>query len=357
MRILQVVTDTDRRGAQIFATQLQEAMHTRGHEVETIALAPGTVGGLDIDVLDQRWPSAKVLGRLRRQMSRFDVTIAHGSSTGPACAMAGLGAGRPFVYRQVSDSYFWAPTPAKRARVRTYLARAAVVVALSQYNRSLLVQRIGVDREQIVVIPNAVPANEFGPATPDARHAAREALDVGEAPVVLFIGALVPEKGADLAVWSLREIAAAHLVVAGSGDEAEHLERLSAALAPGRVHFVGTASDALSLYQAADVVVLPSRGGDAMPAVIIEAGLCGLPVISTRIGAIPEMIVNGESGFVVSSDDLSALEAATALLVSHPAMRRSMGAAARKRCLELYDIGPVAEQWEAVLGKAVGGKP
>lgn len=348
MRILQVITDNNRRGAQVFATNLMDALRERGHTVETIALIPGSVGGLGLEYLSTRWPSADIFRRLRQRMARFDITVAHGSATGPACAIAAAGH-LPWIYRQISDSVFWAPTWTKQARTRIALNQARVVVALSEYNRLQLIQRIGVRPGRVVIVPNAVPASDFVAATAGSRAAARQALGLPDAPTILFMGALVPEKGADLAVWALRGLPEAHLVIAGAGDEMENLERLAKALAPDRVHFVGTAADAAPLYHSADVIVLPSRGGDSMPAVLLEAGLCGLPAVSTRIGAIPEVVINGETGFVIPPDDLAALDLALRQLLDDPAARRAMGVAARTRCLDRFEIGRVAEQWETVL--------
>ena len=358
MRILQVVSDTDRRGAQVFATDLEPALRARGHEVETIALAPGAAGGLDVAALGAHWRSAGVLRELRARMARVDVTAAHGSSAGPACALAGLGRGRPVVYRQISDSRFWAPTRAKRAQVRATLSSARVVVALSEFNRTELVEWIGLRPDRIVVVPNGVPADRFPPATAATRVAARAALGVPDrpgstpVPVVVFVGALAPEKGADLAIRAIGRIAGAHLVVAGAGVEADRLERLGGEVAPGRVTFTGTIADAAPLYHAADLLVLPSRGGDAMPAVIIEAGFCALPVVSTAVGAIPEMVVDEESGYVVAPDDLDGLTDRIGRLLSDPVARAAMGGAARERCLERYEIARVAEGWDAALRRA-----
>jgi glycosyltransferase involved in cell wall biosynthesis len=356
MRILQVVSDTDRRGAQVFATDLEPALRARGHEVQTIALVPGTAGGLEVEALGARWRSARVLRELRSRMARVDVTVAHGSSTGAACALAGIGPRRPVVYRQISDSRFWAPTRRKRAQVRATLASTRVVVALSEFNRNELVEWIGVRPDRIVVVPNGVPAERFPPATATARAGARTALGIPDAstpvPVAVFVGALAPEKGADLAIRAVGGIDGAHLVVAGAGSEADRLARLAAEVAPGRVHFAGTTTDAAPLYHAADLLVLPSRGGDAMPAVIIEAGLCGLPVVSTAVGAIPEMVVDGETGYVLEPDDLAGITERIGRLLNDPVGGAAMGAAARERCLDRYEIARVAEGWDAALRRA-----
>ena len=109
MRILQVLTDTDRRGAQVFATDLGHALSSLGHDVDTRALVAGrNEVALPVPVLGgSRWSA---LGPLRQAGRRADVVVAHGSSTLIACAAVRLTARTPFVYRQISDSRFWAGT-------------------------------------------------------------------------------------------------------------------------------------------------------------------------------------------------------------------------------------------------------
>ena len=130
VRVLQVVTDNDRRGAQVFACELQRALAEPGWQIETVALAPGRVGGLDIPTLGRSRHSLGTIRALRRKSRHADVVVAHGSTTLPVTALATFGLSCPFVYRQISDSLYWAPTRGHRARVRVGLMRAASVVAL-----------------------------------------------------------------------------------------------------------------------------------------------------------------------------------------------------------------------------------
>ena len=356
MRILQVVTDPDRRGAQVFAHDLGDALAARGHDVATVALRRnlGAEAGLDMEVLGRGVRDVATLRALRTRMADVDITIAHGASTGPACAIAGGGIRRPFAYRQISDSRFWAPTRARRWRVRLALSRARVVIALSELHRRELEEWIGVSSGRIRVVPNGVAPKRFTPADDEARHDARTALGLDDVPTIAFVGALVPEKGADLAIGCLAALPhAVQLVVAGDGPERARLEGLAAEWAAGRVHFLGSQTDVVPVYHAADVVVFPTRGGDAMPATIIEAGLCALPVVATAVGAIPEMVVDGETGVVIPTDGADELATTMRALVDDPTRRQRLGAAAHKRCLARYAIDPVAAGYEAVLCEAV----
>src|SRR5690349_18726130 len=114
VRVLQVVTDTDRRGAQVFAIDLQHALSEIGHPVQTVALTDGASGGLGTPVLGAKRVSIEGLRALRRQAAGYDVVVAHGSTTLPACALSLAGSGVPFVYRQISDSMFWASTRSRQ---------------------------------------------------------------------------------------------------------------------------------------------------------------------------------------------------------------------------------------------------
>lgn len=128
--VLQVITDTDRRGAQVFAADLHEALDGR-LTMRTVALAPGRYpNGLELPVLGASRMGRDTLQALRRQMRQADVTVAHGSTTLPACAIAGLGLAAPFVYRQISDQGFWVDTRAKHLRVTALVRRARMTVAL-----------------------------------------------------------------------------------------------------------------------------------------------------------------------------------------------------------------------------------
>jgi glycosyltransferase involved in cell wall biosynthesis len=354
VRILQVVTDTDRRGAQVFATDLGAAMTERGHDVRTVALARGRQQPhLELDVLGARRRSPDALWRLRRAMTSVDVTIAHGSATALACAVAG-GGRRRFVYRQISDTRFWANSRWRRLRVRRYLERAAAIVALSDGAKQDLVEHLAVLPEHVSVVPNGVPVGDFAPPSTASRVEARRRFGLdADAFVVLYIGALVPEKGADVAVRSVAGASGVELLVVGGGPDRQRVEELARRDCDGRVHLAGVLTDPGPAYAAADVVVLPSLGGDSMPATLIEAGFCGLPVVSTPIGSIPDIVIDGETGFVLPPGDEQALRSALECLRDDHQFRQRLGERARRRCLATFEIGVVADGWLDVLDGVV----
>lgn len=347
--ILQVITDTDRRGAQVFATDLDRALASMGREVRTVALAPGAVGGLECPVLGATRTGPATLHALRRAAADAVVVVAHGSTTLPACAIALAGTGTPFVYRQISDVTFWTRSWARRQRVRVALARASRVVALWAGSADTVATRFGYPRDRIVVVPNGVPAERFPPASPDEVAAARGTLGLGaSATVAVYVGALVPEKGVDVAIDAVAGVSGLVLLVVGDGPERRALEAHAGAVAPGQIFYAGSLPDARPAFAAADVVVLTSRGGDSMPAVLAEAALMELPAVATAVEAIPEMVLDGRTGFVVGPEPPSARRVLERL-VRDPHLRRSLGAAAREHCLQHYTMEVVARAWARVI--------
>jgi glycosyltransferase involved in cell wall biosynthesis len=348
--ILQVITDTDRRGAQVFATDLHDELIRRGRSVRTVALAPGAVGGLDVAVLGRTRTHPTTLRALRREAAAADVVVAHGSTTLPMCAATRLVSRTPFVYRQISDSRFWAPNRARRLRVRAGLAAAARIVTLWSGSADTLRTAFGVSDRKLRIVPNGVPSARALPIDRSRAAAARRefALDP-EMPTVLSIGALVTEKGVDLAVTALGAIEGAQLLIAGDGPERGRLERLARQQAPGRIVFAGSITDPRPAFTAADVVVLPSRGGDSMPAVLIEAGLMGLPVVATPVGGIVDIVESGVTGILVPPDAVDPLRAALVELLADPERAVRLGDAAHQHCTERFSIEVVASGWERVL--------
>ena len=347
-RVLQVVTDPDRRGAQVFAVDLGRYLATRGLEVETVALWPGTSRNpLDVAPLA---PSGSRLGfvrPLRQQMRAADLVIAHGSHTLMATALASPGVSTRIVYRQISDLNFWAGTLSRRLRVRAYLRRVSHAVALWSGSARVLTDRFGVPKHHISIVPNGVRPDAFSPATQAERRAARDSFGLDpDSEVALYVGALVREKGVDLAIEAVGKLAGVTLLVIGDGPEQSSLKRLAGWVCPGRTVFAGALGDVRSAYWAADLLVLTSHGGDSMPAVIIEAGLSGLPVISTRIGAIPTMIRDGGTGFLV---DAHAGEIADG--IRRALDLPSLGEAGRAHCIATYGIDRIGESWLKVVEK------
>lgn len=153
---------------------------------------------------------------------------------------------------------------------------------------------------------------------------------------IAFIGRLSPVKGVDVllrAMAALTELAgqSVTLDIMGVGEDAEALQMLAHQM--GLAHLVtfhGYCPDAASRLAECDIFCLPSRE-DMGPLVCVEAMAQAKPIVSTWVGGIPEMVIDGETGILVPSDDVPALTQALTTLVKDAERRRTMGQAGRQR--------------------------
>ena len=153
---------------------------------------------------------------------------------------------------------------------------------------------------------------------------------------------LVEQKGIPYALEALRRLRAeypqAHLVIAGDGEKAAELRRLASALGiADRVHWLGWRSDAADLMAAFDVLLVPSLW-EGFGLVLLEAMSRRVPVIASRVSAIPEVIVDGESGILIAPRDVDALTKAMAHLLNDRALRKYMGLLGAARLEDHFSV-------------------
>lgn len=355
MRTLHVITDRDRRGAQVHALELADGLLAAGIGATVLALAPGIHDDLlDVEALGRQRRSVHALRALRERAKDFDVVVAHGSTTLPACALA-LPRTQPFVYRQISDPLFWAGSWHRRLRTALFLRRARAIVALSSSIVDVLTRHYRLPASRIAVIPNAVPGGDWPLGTPESRRAARSPLGLpADGFVGISLSALVEEKGVDTAIRAIAPHRHAHLVVVGDGPERERLEGLATSVAPGRVQFLRAVERPQSVLGAADAMLLASRGGDSMPAALIEAGLSGIPSITTSVGAIEDVVINSQTGLVVQPGDELAFIRAVEDLISDMDLSRAWGVAAQEHCAARFTIDAVVPDWVELFHAVTG---
>lgn len=190
-----------------------------------------------------------------------------------------------------------------RYRGRTHRA----VVSLSNADAAALVATYGPVHPRIVVIPNGVDVERFHPPTPEERHAARAYLGLGtEERVAVFVGHEFSRKGLSVAIQGLPHAPSVLLLIIGGNDDiiaAANAEAQAAGVGD-RVLFLGPRSQLLPFLAASDMFVLPSAY-EANALVVLEALAAGLPVVTTRTGFAPEIIVDGDNGFLVARDPLA----------------------------------------------------
>lgn len=348
--VLQLITSSDRRGAEVFALDLEDALREDGFVVATAALVRGTGADcLEVPVLGRRRLDGATLARIRRAAARADVVVAHGSTTLPASVIATLGAGVPIVYRSIGDLAAWNTSRVRRLRTSALLRRAATVVALTDRAAEGVIG-FGVPATRVRVIPNGVVEARYPVADQGARARARAELGIEVERLAAVVGALEPEKDVATAIRATAAIEDLHLVVAGSGSRRDDLERIAHDLAPGRVHFLGRVASSSTVLTAADLLVLPSLT-EGMPGVVIEAALTGIPAVASDVGFVADAVIEGDTGFLVAPGDVCAF---TRAISDSLQARDRLGAAARRVCEQRFGMRSVGPMWGDVLREQLG---
>jgi L-malate glycosyltransferase len=150
----------------------------------------------------------------------------------------------------------------------------------------------------------------------------------------------------------------AHLSVAGSGPERARLEALASELGlQGAVTFTGRLEnhEMVGLYRGASVVMNPSRV-DNMPISILESLACGVPVVSTNVGGVPDLVSDGRTALLVPPEDPDAMAAAAISLLEDPKRADALRAAGLALARE-YGWSRVRERWRDVYRAAMGTGP
>ena len=216
--------------------------------------------------------------------------------------------------------------------------------------------QVGVPEEKIRVVYNGVDTERFEMAK---AHDFRGSFGwPGDTLLIGFAGQFRPNKGAqdfvEAAELVLRENAGCRFVLIGKQEvDNDYLNGLVANLKAKQLEtsvvFVGWVDEIESFFAGLDVVVVPSRHEDPAPNVAIEAMACGIPVVATRVGGTPEMVVDGETGLLVDKACPEQIAECLLRLAHDVNLRRSMGSAAKKRVIMNFDIRRTSTEIEEVM--------
>ncbi|PRX60945.1 spore coat protein SA [Cohnella sp. SGD-V74] len=263
-----------------------------------------------------------------------------------------------------STTFINAPylTPSKR---KICLQAADRIQVNSEFLRSYVQAHVPRVSDKIRVNPLGVDLSRFhGRSTPEGaamRQEMRSRHGWGNRPIAIYVGRLVPQKGVKYLLAAIPSILSmvpdALIVVVGSARygshrETGHVRRLHkmAARLKGHVHFQPYVShhDIPRWFAMADVAVVPSVGREAFGLVNLEAMAAELPVVATRAGGMKEIVVDGHTGFLVSTDSgaiASELAGKIGYLLANGEERREMGYRGRERVLKDFQWRHTAERW------------
>jgi glycosyltransferase involved in cell wall biosynthesis len=243
----------------------------------------------------------------------------------------------PVVSTKHNDDPF--RTGAFRFVERTLARAADRVVAISDALRRFTVEQVGVPAAKMETIHYGLdePPPAWGENPPDPLPA--------DARIVLSTSRLTRQKGVDVAVCALASLPAdTVLVVLGEGPERAALESLARELGvDGRLHLPGRVPDVTAWLRRASVYVQPSRW-EGFGLAVLEAMVCGLPVVATRVSSLPELVADGETGVLVPPDDPAALSAAIERALAEP----GFGDGGRERAQARFSVAAMADRTAAL---------
>lgn len=317
------------RDTEAFVRLLQDGL-VQAYETHASGWRPDVVHGHD-------WVVAEALAAVGERTGAPAVATVHATETG--------------LYQGHVDSRFsrW------RHRVERDLVRSAErTVVCSAAMRDEVTAGLGADPGRVRIVPNGVHPSRWA-TTAAQRSQARASLGVADGPLVVFVGRLEHEKGAQDAIDALARLgdgthAGPHLVLAGDGARRDDLRAQAEARAVGdRVHLPGRLPDATiaGLLATGDVAVVPSRY-EPFGMVALEAMAAGTPVVVTDTGGLAEIVDDGVTGLVVPPADPVALAGAVEALLDDRARAARLATAAGQVVRTQYGWDRVAERTAAV---------
>ena len=374
MKVLVVIDSLNFGGAENVLVTLATEAPRLGLELEVLSLAPPTRGratwlprlqaaGLPVRFLGlDRLLQPSGIPRLARAIreSGCDVVHAHLEDASTLAPIAGVLARRP-----VLCTLHHVPGPlAGREAVRERLAvavgsRSAGLIFVSQgsydgfaaaYPRSHAPSRWS-------IVHNGVDVRRFQPLEPGSSAALPAEFGIPEgAPVAALVGHMRPGKGQEEAVRAWPDVVAAHpqarLLLIGNGPREELLRQLAHDLGVAtHVVFAGARDDVHDLLPRATLAVLPTHS-EALPTALLEASASGIPTVATDVGGVPEVVVDGETGWLLPSPSPDLVAAAVTRALDDPAELARRGAAARVRAETVFSSSgwadALAARYEAV---------
>jgi len=334
--------------------RLVAELRARGHRV-LLGAIPGDrfeakareaglelVGGLRLDPRAGPAALARDVLRLRAlvRAEAVDVVHAHHSHDHWLAALARPrrgGVGRPPVVRTFHNL-----RAVRRDRLSAGLYRrtAAAVVVSRQIEARC--REVGFAPERVAWLPGAADVGRFA-VDADPRPI-REEFGLGDAPVIVSVARLAPNRSHELLLDGFRlllgTMPAARLLLVGKGEARERLEGLVTTLGlGGRVVFTGYRDrDLPEVLAAADCFVLMAAGSDESCRAALEAMAAARPVVARRVGALPETVVDGETGLLLAADEPACVADALRAVLADRERGRAMGAAGRRRAEQEFGL-------------------
>lgn len=262
--------------------------------------------------------------------------------------------GIPLVATVHGKNYFWEKL--RRRLAYRWVSRRATMVAVSENLKQFIVEKVGVDQDRIKVVYNgvaALPRCEKADA-----DACRKELGLPKnSQVVGVVGNLYSVKGHQYLIEGipavLQKCPNTSFVFAGRGElEAQLKEQVHRLGLDKRVHFLGLRQDISRILALLDVFVLPSLS-EGLSMAILEAMIAGKPVVATQVGGNPELVLDGETGFLIPPRDSQALASSLVMLLTNKLQAVQFGERGKRRAQGQFSLETMVQTYQTLYDECL----
>ncbi len=356
--ILHSESSTAWGGQEIRVLTEAAGLRERGHEVAILCQPDSSLAArareAALPLFLERMPFAHNPRTIVRMLQRFrrwrpQVVVTH-SSVDSWCAGVAARILRIPVVRVRHLSVPIGRHPASRF---VYRRLCDAVITTGEAIRGHLIQGVGLPPAKVFSIPTGVDTVRFDPRKADGRRV-REALAIPpDAPLAGIVAVLRDWKGHQVFLEAMvqvrQHLPAARALIVGEGPQRRNIERRRRELGlEAAVILTGHREDIPDLLASLDVVVSASRGAEGVPQVLLQALAMERPVVATAVGAVPEIIRDGETGRLVPPGDPSRLAEAMTEALRDPAALRPQALAGARWVREHWNVGRMLDAVERV---------
>jgi glycosyltransferase involved in cell wall biosynthesis len=362
MKILHTEASCGWGGQEIRILSEAQGMIERGHEVCLVCPPQARIYseaarfGVPVEALPIGRKNWRGVAAMRDYLKgrQFDVINTHSSTDSWLVAVASRLLKRPPPL--VRTRHISAPLSGNFGTRWLYARATDSIATTGEALREQLLATLPIDPQRIISVPTGVDTERFRPVLPAEKRELRQRLGLPvDGPLIGIVATLRSWKGHRFLIEALtRDVPpAAHLLIVGDGPQNDALVAQVKELGLGeRVHLVGNHPDVVPWLQALDVFVLPSYANEGIPQALMQAMSCGLPCITTAVGAIPEIARDGETSLVVTPQDVGAIAAALNRLLADPALRDRLGQAARQHIVSAHGRALMLDRMAALFAQA-----
>ncbi|OED44767.1 hypothetical protein ACH42_06750 [Endozoicomonas sp. (ex Bugula neritina AB1)] len=360
MHILHTESSCGWGGQEVRILTESEGMMAKGHQV-TIACPDYSniyreankrgIKTVALPIEKKKLSSLKVMHRFL-SANEFDVINTHSSTDSWLVSLCLIWKKhRPGIVR---SRHLSTPVHPNRASLWLYQKGNDFVVTTGERLRQTLHRDNGVALEKMKSVPTGIDDSKFKPAID--KSTVRKDLGIPADKIIIGILATLRDwKGHEYLFEALTRLQSDyHLMVIGDGPYRPSLEKKIDELGiRDNVSLVGNQENVVPWLQALDIFTLPSYGNEGVPQSIMQAMLCGLPIISTDVGSILEVLIPEKNGICVNTQDAVSLAEALNELITEDDKRQSYGEFSRKFALENCTLNQMVQDMEAIFQNSV----